>query len=666
MLSRNVQIQQEARGPRHSAAVPQAWLRRVLWVVLVLLLPVAWFSMQHDPYAIDGDAVAYMDIADLMRTHQWAGVVNAYWHPLYPAALLLGQWMFHPSRTTELYAYYRVNFFIFLLEAAAVLSFTTALCRLRDAAVPRPPGALIGEEAAQAGNAFVLPTDALRLLGLGLLIIASQRELTLGKVRPDALLQTLLLFAFSAMLTLCRPGRDRGAEDGREGHFISERWRFGAAALMGIALGFAYLTKSFALLVSLLAIAGVAAVQVVLLRQRVLRVAVLTGITFVCFAAIAGPYIAALSHQKHRLDFGDSGSLNYAWYVGQTEKFHLEPWQTERFGSSDVHLIHPERQILASPGVYSYKALRYGTLPVWFDASFFNERIVTHLWPGQLIRRDARNVVLVFRYLLNHPEAWLLLGLLVLMGARVRLVRNNFATQSFLLLPLILGILMWCIYGLVNVEERYVTVAYLLIVLPVFAALRRGEARAVTNPGDAVVQAPPAWRVHPATASACVALLCLLALGESARTAAEQRRQQSIRGFARGWQDSPMFAVGAGLRAMGVPPGSEIACVGTIACLNDPYWMRLAGVRTTTEIFMDHDHVAEALAALPNRNAVYEAVQSEGAPVLVGHFDAADLLTSPLAQENWRRLGRTDFYAMPLKAQPVPHGPAIDFTEPRR
>ena len=159
----------------------------------------------------------------------------------------------------------------------------------------------------------------------------------------------------------------------------------------------------------------------------------------------------------------------------------------------------------------------------------------------------------------------------------------------------------------------------------------------------------------------CVALLALLALGESVRTAAEFRRQESIRGFSRGWQDSPMFDVGASLRQMGVPQGSQIACVGTIACLNDPYWMRLAGVRTTTEVFMDHDRVAQALSALSNRAAVYEAVQREGAPVLVGHFDPADLLTSPLAAERWQRLGRTSFYALPLKGEPLPRS-----AEPQR
>ena len=36
------------------------------------------------------------------------------------------------------------------------------------------------------------------------------------------------------------------------------------------------------------------------------------------FAMVAGPYVAALSMQKHRFDFGDSGSLNYAWFAGGT------------------------------------------------------------------------------------------------------------------------------------------------------------------------------------------------------------------------------------------------------------------------------------------------------------------------------------------------------------
>ena len=121
--------------------------------------------------------------ATLIRSHTWAGVVNGYWHPLYPAGLALGHTIFHSTRANELHAYYMVNFAIFLLQMIAIVCFTDALSKLRTT------------------SNFLLDQTAMRYLGLALLVIASQRELSLGKVRPDALLQALLLFAMAALLT---------------------------------------------------------------------------------------------------------------------------------------------------------------------------------------------------------------------------------------------------------------------------------------------------------------------------------------------------------------------------------------------------------------------------------------------------------------------------------
>ena len=47
---------------------------------------------------------------------------------------------------------------------------------------------------------------------------------------------------------------------------------------------------------------------------------------------------------------------------------------------------------------------------------------------------------------------------------------------AFWLVPLLLGVSIWGIYALVNTEERYVTVAYLCIILTLFAALRLPDA----------------------------------------------------------------------------------------------------------------------------------------------------------------------------------------------
>ena len=86
----------------------------------------------YDGYQIDGDAVAYMDIADNLRAHHWAGVVNGYWHPMYPAFLALGHTLFRATSATELRAYYFVNFNIFLLGMVAVVCFTDSIAQLRE------------------------------------------------------------------------------------------------------------------------------------------------------------------------------------------------------------------------------------------------------------------------------------------------------------------------------------------------------------------------------------------------------------------------------------------------------------------------------------------------------------------------------------------------------
>ena len=108
------------------------WLHR-LWPVYFFLAAVVTFGYAvYDFYQIDGDAVAYMDIGDLIRAHNWHGVINGYWNPLYPAALSIGHILFHPTRYTELRAYYFTNYGIFLLEMLAICYFTDALVRLRE------------------------------------------------------------------------------------------------------------------------------------------------------------------------------------------------------------------------------------------------------------------------------------------------------------------------------------------------------------------------------------------------------------------------------------------------------------------------------------------------------------------------------------------------------
>ena len=595
-------------------------LRRALMVYLALLIPIAWLAMKFNPYALDGDGMAYMDIADLIRAHHWAGVINAYWNPLYPALLALAQRVFHPTRMNELHAYYILNYVIFLASVVAMLAFVSALVKLRLRLSVRP--------ASEAGNlppfggvSLLLSKDALQLLGVGLLVIATGRELQMATIRPDALLQALMLAAFAMLLQ----------------SFASESLLY--APLMGFFFGLAYLTKSFAFLIALLTIALMIVFQAYVQRRKPARVIAGGALAFIVFAAVAGPYIAALSKQKHRFDFGDSGALNYAWYVSGTVKMHIEPSMTSDFGSAKVNLIHPEQQLLAQPGIYSYRAEPFGTYPAWFDTTYFHERITPVFSASRLIHRDARNVVLSFRYLFNHPEAWILLILLLACGARFGFTRARTGLQHwrqnvFWLPPIFLGLAMWGIYGLVNIEERYVTLAFLVIVLPIFAALVF-DINKIPWPRE--------------TASAMVAVLAFLALGNTLRVALDERSHESAAGRPAAWYLANIFEAAKGLNALGVGSGDEIACMGTIACLNDPYWMRLANVRVLTEVYNpDAKHLLEEFEGLPNRQQVEDVLKSQGAKVVVASFDPGEMTGRTPASAGWIRLGESNLYAFPL------------------
>ena len=586
----------------------QNWLRR-FWPVYCLLAALSTFGYAlWDNYQIDGDAVSYMDIGDLIRSHHWAGVINGYWNPLYPAALALGHALFHATRFTELHAYYMVNFGIFLLEMLAVVAFTDALFLLREA-----------RSATEDAGHFLLDRYALRYLGIALLVISAQRELSMGKVRPDALLQACLLFGLAALLR----------------YFATAYLRY--ASLMGIALGFAYLAKSFAFVFTALCVLALVAFARIWLKHATARILMATVLASVCFAIVAGPYIAALSRSRNRIDFGDSGTLNYAWYVGGTEKMHLQPGDTAHFGSAQVHLKHPEKVLLQSPEVLSYKLLPYGTYPDWFDTSFWNDQIVTHFNPRGEVRTVARECVLIARYLINHPESWLLLAVMLVAGARLDLgwrPRSN----AFWLAPVLLGILVFCIYGLVNIEERYVTVGFIAIMLALFASLYVRSPRRVSGIDVA--------------AYSLVLLMALLAVGESTRTTAELRRQLNVKGSPGGWYDPDTYQAARALNAMGVGPGDAIACVGTRACLYDIYWARLAGVRILTEIYLPTAPLYPQWAAMPNRELAIDTVRQQGAKVLVGYFSPGQMTGATPLTAGWRELGETPFYALPLNLPP--------------
>ncbi len=609
--------------PRDSSSRILRLIGRWWWLYAVLALVLTVWYTPFDWYQIDGDAVGYMDLSGYMLAHRWSLVVNGYWHPLYPAVLAVGQILFRPTRVQELGAFYWMGDAIFVLELLSMVAFTTSLCRLRSRLASRT-------------ESFLLGAPVLHLFGLALLLIAVQRELSPGKIRPDALLQALLLFGVASLANL----------------LATDRLRY--AFLMGLSLGLAYLTKSFALAFTFSCLGVFVLAAWFLVRLPMRRIVLSFGIMLLCFGAIAGPYIAALSWQHHRLDMGDSGALNYAWFVSGTEKLHLEPSMTNSFGAASVHLIHPEKQLLSDPRVYSFQGYPQGTYPPWFDPTYFNEHIVPHVSLWRALPRMGKNVELTLKYVFDHLEGWIVLGVLALCGVPVR---RRWRERVFATPMLAIGLAVWAIYGLVNVEQRYVTVGFLIIIVAIFASL-------MTPSPEGEGNLHSDWT--RSIAATLILGLALLEAGEFTRLLLEARRQQSQMEVPAGWYNPEIFGAAEALNGLDLPQGTAIGCIGRQVCLIDTYLARLANLHITSEIFVPGEAVQNFIGREgPVKMQTAEgAMRRDGAAIIVGFFDPGSLQPVPAG---WRRLNSSSYYYFDLRRSGTPQAllPASETQEQR-
>ncbi|HEY5055538.1 MAG TPA: hypothetical protein VII58_05215 [Acidobacteriaceae bacterium] len=363
-------------------------LRRIAWVYPLLLILCGIGYAKYSSYQLDGDAVSFMDIADAIRAHNWALVANGYWNPGYAAALALGQAVANPSRWNELQTFFWVNFWIFLACIAACLFFVRSLILVRDRLV------------ADTASAPAIPTAALQLAALALMFSSFQRELTLGAIRSDSLLLFFLLLAAGLLLRIQAGGR------------------LILYPLLGLALGCAYLTKSFAFVPSAFLFAALFVIGLTRkstsgphTRKRILAGTIAAGLVFY---AVAAPYVIAISKQRGRPTTGESARMNYAFFVDQTDRWH--EFHTGKLGHATADFKHPEQLLLSSPPVYSYARHPLGTYPLWFDPAYWTDTIQPHIWlKGEAVRM-ARCAALLVRFLVGHLEAFVLLAALLFAG----------------------------------------------------------------------------------------------------------------------------------------------------------------------------------------------------------------------------------------------------------
>lgn len=581
------------------------------------MLLVAIGYARYDPYMMDGDGVAFLDIAQYLRTGHAALAVNGYWNPGYPAVLAVAESLTHPNLWREFVTVRYANAAIFMFAAACCLFFTESLTQARALRSRDPSGE---PEAA-------VPDGAVHLIGLALLVFSLGRELPIGTPRADTLLLAFLLLAMGLWLRLDTARRI---------------WLYPA---LGLTLGGAYLTKSFAFLPSTALIVAMLVWGAWRTRShpttRQFRPLVGAILLLAAFALTAGPYILAISRQLGHLTTGDSARLNYAFFIDSTERWHEGFHGT--LGRATGPLLHPETPLVAAPPVFSYAAHSVGTFPLWFDPAWWTAGLKPHVWPRGHVARLARNLVVLLRYLLGRPEIFVLLAIFLSSGAtwpRLRSLRR-IRSSLWALIPILWGLLMFAIYLPIDLQDRYLTAPFLLILLPLIALLE--------NPPVVIETSQPgAWTVSHRTATALVVLFAGMAMAQAVTSLAERRRyidpaEQSHPGY-----NAQSFTAAAALDRLGLRAGGKLACMGGQACYIDQYWARLAGARILAEIETTGGQSPLALwNGIADKRTVTALLAAHGIQFIVTKFPNS--LQKPAG---WIQLGPTNFFAYPLGAPP--------------
>ena len=562
-----------------------AWLR---WMAIasalcaILILPVAWDASQN---WIFPDSTSYLDMAaGAVRESPAVLLKNAYWSPGYPAVLTLAMAVARPSLAAEVPGMYMVHWLIFVFATACfsllLWIFLQWLCRH---AWP---------ELASDRTLF----KAFICFAYAFFVLANMNQ-TLWYLTPDMLLQGLVYVSAAYALRLFLP---------------DSSWKHSAA--LGLALGLGYWTKAamFPVAIVLLALLFVKPPGDGWRRRH-------SAIALVCFCLAAAPLVLSLSHEKHRFTIGDSGKLNYAWFVGGIPVYSGWNGQPAENGTP----VHAPRRVNEAPLILEFRAPVSGTQPLWYDPSYW--------WEGLRVPLNVQNQLYgLFRpFTQAHSMQTVFLALaaalapICLFSSRVRKVIRDGGIQNWILI-------VWpgaaCLmYSLVLFNFRYVAPYLVLIGL--------GAATLLLQP----------LRSATRTRALFAAALLLALVGTVRLRPVMQAAFHSDAGGPLTREEGrdnrrSSAAVAEALTRLGLRPGDEISVLGHSL---DCYYARLAGVRIVAQIWEDPEQVA-GLSAAEVRQVLVQLKQI-GAKALVSRSKPGFV-----NDEGWTAIPRTDVYVRML------------------
>ena len=503
------------RAIRDSLKSPRFW-RWAPGVLAVLLGIVQAFAHRHQ---MNADGISYLDLGDAWMHGDWSHVINGYWSPLYPILLGITARVIPHSMYWDATMAHTVNVAILVGAVCAFDLLIGELTLLRHAELEDPPLPAFPDWIWKAFAWIVFLWTSLFLIGTVM-------------VTPDLLVSAMAYLAAALALRARRTGTPRDY------------------LILGVTLGVGFLAKS--------AMLPLAIVWLVLVKLRILfarasswRPLWAMGVSFL---AVIAPLIIALSVSKHRLTFGDSGRINYGFFVDGVKG--IAHWRGAPEGSGTP--MHTTRQVFGLPDVYEFATPVGGTYPVWYDPSYWFEGLTPHV----VVAAHVRNLELYGKayWKLLWPFTLPLLAGLLLGTAPAAFVRS-LGRRDVLLLPGAAALLM---YALVYAEERYIGGFFALVAVGVVSSMR---AR------------PALWSQLALAASVAVASGFALEQTKDRSEADLYDTYYILTGFAP--DVNPHWLIAEKLLGAGIAPGTRIGVIGGGA---RAYWARLARFRIVSEI----------------------------------------------------------------------------------
>jgi hypothetical protein len=556
-------------------------IRLAFWALgAVLGFSQAWPSR----FDAADNTVSYLDMGRYFFHGHYSAIINGFWSPLYAFLIGLTIEVLRPTLYWEYPAVHLLIFIIFLFTMACFEYFLRGAMKLRSDFDPEK------KDVSELDWVWIT-------IGYTLFLWSSLQMIGVNSEYPEMLLAGLFYLSCGLLATI---SAGRG------------KWRTFLA--LGLTLGLSYLTKFGTLPICLL----ILVIAWLTAKQNARHVL----ISAIAFAAIAAPFIAALSAQKGSLTVGSS-TFDYALTVNGIPHYH---WQ----GDSQMPLAHPTRQIFATPATFEFREPFKGTYPPEYDLTYWYQGIRAHVQIRQESEVLGSNLFYELETLFFSLNGTLITTLFLALyeTGRGRLILKDVLRYWFLIFPSVATVVL---YALVYFNTQYLAASFVVLLLSLFLS----AAFSFTRPssrllmGVAVLQFVMFFGLVGAPL-----LVHVLHIHPLHPRAAEK---------------APYQQVAENALEIGLAPGDQIASLNA-SNMGMAMWAHLARVDIIAEVFYRPGTAGAAgnnfwNADPPTQERVLQKLSQTGARAVVSQDTP-----SGAGANRWLEIGTTGYYLYWLKS----------------